>query len=177
MVISPISALFWGGAAKLARFCRPYNKQVYAIDIFDPGFDTVIHSTGIPQSTYYKNIIASFGKTQRGVYDDSVKGLDNVVTIAEDSKLVTLAPEEKIVFAVVDGNHTREYVMNDFYLVWPHLVPGGAVAFDDYRNPAVPQVTAAVDDLIRKHRQEIAEIVNIVRKRVIILVKTQASQV
>ena len=150
--IVDIGAFLGGGAAKLARFCRAYGKKVYAIDIFDPDSDTAMLATGIPQSAYYKNVIASFGKSQREIYNESIKGLDNIVTIDSDSMLVALPHGEKIVFGFVDGNHQREHVLNDFYLVWNHLVPGGAVALDDYKNPGVPHLTATIDEL-RYHQK------------------------
>lgn len=48
-------------------------------------------------------------------------------------------------FAHVDGGHTHDVALGDLRLVARHLVPGGAVAVDDYQHPEWPEVTTAVD--------------------------------
>jgi hypothetical protein len=48
-------------------------------------------------------------------------------------------------------------VENDFYVIWPHLVSGGALGFHDYKFDDWPEVTRAVDKLMRTHRREISE--------------------
>jgi len=48
--------------------------------------------------------------------------------------------------------------VNDFYLVWKHLVPGGIVAFHDYGYD-LPKVTETVDRLIKKYMKDIEKII------------------
>jgi hypothetical protein len=61
----------------------------------------------------------------------NVSRYSNVITIPKDSKKVKFPVDQQFVFGFIDGNHSPEYVVNDFYLVWKHLVPGGIVAFHD----------------------------------------------
>lgn len=49
----------------------------------------------------------------------------------------------------IDGDHSYDAVINDFWSWWPHLVRGAVVAFDDYRTPRNPGVEAAVGRLSR----------------------------
>jgi hypothetical protein len=50
-------------------------------------------------------------------------------------------------------------VENDFAVIWPQLVPGGAVGFHDYHFADWPEVTPAVDGIVSEHRGHIAETV------------------
>jgi hypothetical protein len=52
-------------------------------------------------------------------------------------------------------------VENDFALIWPQLVSGGAIGFHDYRFDDWPEVTPAVDGIVADHRNQIAETVEI----------------
>jgi hypothetical protein len=75
------------------------------------------------------------------------------MVVAGDSAEITL-PSERIAFAHVDGNHSAAYVRSDFEKVWPLVVPGGVVAFDDYGYD-LPVVTQTVDRLRADHAAEI----------------------
>jgi FkbM family methyltransferase len=41
-------------------------------------------------------------------------------------------PHNTIKFAFINGDHSAQGVLTDARLVWPHVVPGGLVLFDDY---------------------------------------------
>jgi hypothetical protein len=78
----------------------------------------------------------------------NVSRYSNVITISKDSKKVKFPVDQEFVFGFIDGNHSPEYVVNDFYLVWKPLVPGGIVAFHDYGYD-LPKVTETVDRLLK----------------------------
>jgi len=163
-----IGCFMGGGTAKLARFARRYGKRVFAIDIFDPSADDTESDDGVKMSDIYLAFLQ--GRSQLDVYRETTRGLDNVVTIARDSKLVSFSPEQRFVFGFIDGNHRPEYVRNDFDLVWRHLVPGGALGFHDY-NFGLPEVTACINGIMSEHADEIAEIREIVPRHIVLLVK------
>ena len=163
-----IGVLMGGGTVKLARFARKYRKKVYAIDIFDPSVDRTETPDGIKMSDIYEAFLE--GRSQIEVYEEAVRGLDNIVTIKEDSKNVKFPSEQKFMFGFIDGNHQAEYVRNDFNIVWSNLVPNGAVGFHDY-NSELAEVTETIDGLITEHKGEISDRHEIKEKNIILLTK------
>jgi predicted O-methyltransferase YrrM len=153
--IVEIGAYMGKGTAKLARFAQRYTKRVYAIDVFDPNLDKTSSRNGIKAGDVYEAFLQ--GRSMLQAYQESTRGLDNIVTIREDSKKVTFPPAQRFMFGFIDGCHQRAYVENDFHVIWPHLVSGGALGFHDYRFDDWPEVTEAADKLIRAHKREISE--------------------
>jgi predicted O-methyltransferase YrrM len=143
------------GTAKLAKFAQRYGKRVYAIDVFDPGLDSTISKSEIKAADVYEAFLQ--GRSMLEVYQESIRGLNNVVTIMEDSKKISFSEEQRFIFGFIDGCHQKSYVENDFYVIWPHLVSGGVLGFHDYKFDDWPEVTEAVDKLIGTHRREISE--------------------
>ncbi|MHB9073706.1 MAG: class I SAM-dependent methyltransferase [Desulfobaccales bacterium] len=143
-----------GGTYKLAHYLLLNNsaKTIYAIDIFNISFDKTKNTDGIEMGNIYETIVK--GKNQYEIFSQVINGLNNIVPIKEDSKKVTI-PTNAISFAFIDGNHSPDYVQNDFYLVWEKLSPGGIVAFHDYGYD-LPQVTEVIDNLYVKHIAEIS---------------------
>jgi hypothetical protein len=143
------------GTAKLAKFAQRYDKIVYAVDVFDPSLDNTISKSGIKAADVYEAFLR--GRSMLEAYRESIRGLNNVVTIREDSKKISFPEEQRFIFGFIDGCHQKSYVENDFYVIWPHLVSRGALGFHDYKFDDWPEVTKAVDKLIRAHRGEIKE--------------------
>jgi hypothetical protein len=169
--LAEIGSFMGGGTAKLARFARKHAKRVYAIDIFDPNADRTPADDGTPMSDIYNAFLE--GHSQLDVYQEAIRGLDNVVTIQADSAIASLPEGTKLVFGFIDGNHHTEYVRSDFRLVWQHLVPGGAVGFHDYGS-GLPDVTRCIDELIAAHSAEIGETREIPDKHIMLLVRAGA---
>lgn len=163
-----IGVFMGGGTAKLARFARKHHKRVFAIDVFDPTTDTTATPEGVRMADIYLAFLR--GRSQMEVYRETTRGLDNIVTIATDSGQVSFADDQRFVFGFIDGNHRPEYVRNDFRLIWPHLVTGGALGFHDY-NSGLPEVTKTIDGLMAEHRQEIIETKEIEQQHIMLLVK------
>lgn len=149
-----IGAFMGVGTAKLAAYANRYGKCVLAVDSFQPEADTTIDSDGYRMSDIYVALLA--GRSQREVYDEATRGCPNVVTHAVDSMQLELPPEQTFCFGFVDGNHDPAYVRHDFELIWPRLVAGGVLAFDDYGG-TLPCVRSTIDALIEEHRSEIAD--------------------
>lgn len=171
--IIEIGCFVGGGTAKLAKFARKYRKKVYAIDIFNVNFDQTRILDGRTMSELYHNYLRHAGKSQLEIFKQVTRGLDNIVVIKEDSKKVKLSADEKIVFGFIDGCRDPDYVISDFYLVWNHLVPKGAVALHDYKGD-LPQTTRAIESLIARHRKDI-QVLEIPSKLTAILVKKDKS--
>ena len=149
-----IGAFCGGGTCKLARMLRALglSKRVYAMDCFDISADPTTNNTGLAMKDIYRSVIGR--RTQRNIFDAVTRGLDNIVVLAGDSKKVAL-PAADICFAFIDGNHAPDYVESDFEKVWRKVTPGGVVAFHDY-GWDLPEVTATIDTLCLRHRDEIA---------------------
>ena len=157
--IVEIGAYMGGGTVKLAEFAKKYGKKVYAIDIFDPSLDKTIGKGGVKACEVYQAFL--YGRSMLEVYQETIRGFDNIITIKDDSKRVKFPREQKFVFGFVDGCHQQAYVENDFHVIWPNLVPGGVIGFHDYKFDDWPEVTKAVDRLMEAHRSEISEVYEI----------------
>jgi SAM-dependent methyltransferase len=146
------------GTRKLANYAIQFGKKVYAIDIFDPLADFTTCEKGISMANIYTRILSNIGLTMFEAYWFNISKYPNVITIPKDSKKVKFPVDQQFAFGFIDGNHSPEYVVNDFYLVWNHLVPGGIVAFHDYGYD-LPKVTETIDKLIQKHRKDVEKII------------------
>jgi SAM-dependent methyltransferase len=153
--IAEIGAYMGRGTAKLAKFAQRYGKKVYAVDIFDPSLDTTMSKSGIRAGDVYEAFLQ--GRSMLETYQASIRGLDNIITIREDSRKVSFPAEQRFVFGFIDGCHQQAYVANDFRVIWPRLVCGGAVGLHDYRFNDWPEVTKAADKLMHEHEREIRE--------------------
>ena len=153
--IIEIGAYMGGGTVKLARFARKCGKKVYVIDIFEPSLDQTMSRSGVTACDVYQAFLG--GRSMLEVYQDATRGFDNIVTIKADSMKVSFDEEQKFVFGFIDGCHQQAYIENDFNIIWPNLVSGGALGCHDYQFDDWPEVTPAVDRLIDEHKNEISE--------------------
>jgi len=154
-----IGAFLGGGTYKLCKFYERYasNKKIYVVDIFDPDFDSSECLQGIRMREIYTEQMMSFeGKSQADIFRSVTTSCRNLELLIGDSKHIKL-PCSRISFAFIDGNHSPEYVANDFYKVWELLSPQGVVAFDDYGDD-LPRVTQAINTLIGKESARIMRI-------------------
>jgi len=154
--IVEIGAFMGGGTVKLAKFARKYGKKVYVVDIFEPSLDQTVSPSGVTACDVYLAYLQ--GRSMFEVYQQATRGFDNIITIREDSMKVRFPAEQKFIFGFVDGCHQRAYVENDFHIIWPNLVSGGAVGLHDYKYDDWPEVTEAVDNLMIEHKHEISEV-------------------
>ncbi|HET9729781.1 MAG TPA: class I SAM-dependent methyltransferase, partial [Acidimicrobiia bacterium] len=68
-----------------------------------------------------------------------------------------------IEFAYIDGWHTFDYTLLDFFYLDKMLQPGGIVAFNDCHYPAVEKVTS----FVVRHRRYVEEDVGIPARRIV----------
>ena len=163
--IIEIGVFMGGGTIKLAKFAKKYKRKVFAIDTFETIPDETISKSGILACDVYKAFLE--GHSMLDIYRNTTRGFDNIITINQDSMKVNFDKEQKFIFGFVDGCHQSAYISNDFNTIWPHLVPGGAIGFHDYKYDDWPEVTPAVDKLIDEHKNEIKDIVEIEGKYLI----------
>lgn len=153
--IIEIGAYMGRGTAKLAKFAQRYGKRVYAIDVFDPSLDKTMSKSGIKAGDVYEAFLQ--GRSMLEAYQESTQGFDNILTISKDSKKLSFPEEQRFIFGFIDGCHQQAYVENDFHVIWPHIVSGGALGFHDYKFDDWPGVTEAANKLIHAHKKEISE--------------------
>ena len=158
--IIEIGAFMGGGTIKLAKFAKKYGKKVYVVDIFEPSLDQTVSPGGVTACDVYQAFLG--GRSMLEVYQEATRGFDNIITIKEDSMKVRFPEEQRFIFGFVDGCHQRAYVENDFHIIWPNLVSGGALGLHDYKYDDWPEVTQAIDALIDEHKNEISEMHEIV---------------
>ena len=163
-----IGAFMGGGTVKLAKYAKAHGKQVFAIDVFNPSFDSTQDTTGTKMCDIYEAFLQ--GRSQKEIYEKTTLNFDNIITIDKDSKDVEFSREQKFILGFIDGNHQPDYVRNDFSTIWNNLVPGGVIAFHDY-NFDLPEVTETINALIEENRDDIKEINEIKDKYIILLTK------
>ena len=129
------------------------ERTVWAVDVFQPTVDTTQAETGLRMVTIYEGQLG--GADQHELYSAVVASCPNVRTIVGDSATVEL-PMKRIAFAHIDGNHDPAYVRADFERLWPKVVPGGVLAFDDYGDD-LPEVTSTIDAVRAEKGEQIAE--------------------
>jgi predicted O-methyltransferase YrrM len=117
----------------LALACRGSNRRVFAIDPFDGGPD-------LPKAD-------SLPEFEQNVKRCGVSG--QVKPIVGVSVEVAKSWNKPIQLLFVDGSHKYEDVLADFAGFFPHVVPGGIVAFHDV-NEKWPGVLRAWDDAIAR---------------------------
>lgn len=170
--IVEIGTFLGGGAYKIAKFLekKGSSKRLFVVDIFDPTFDCTVNSFNKDMKSLYLRALEKYkGKSQYAVFSEVTQGCKNIVVLAGDSKKLTV-PSERLCFAFIDGNHDPQYAENDFYLVWNKLGSNGAVAFHDYGS-ILPQTTAKIDELIRKHGSEIKNTIHLKKKNILFIMK------
>lgn len=163
-----IGAFMGGGSKKLARYGRKFEKKLYVVDIFDPGFDPTQNERGESMDWIYRKILGR--KNLREVFNVNTKDEKNIVVYSEDSKKVRLPDNLKLCFAFIDGNHDPEYVKNDFYLAWNKTVSGGVIAYHDYGGD-LPQTTRAIKEIIEKNKSDISKTELVPEKKIIFITK------
>ncbi len=155
-----IGAFMGGGTIKLAAYAQQHGRKVHVVDIFEPVLDQTLSKSGETACSVYEAFLE--GKSMMEVYKEATQIFENVVTIRKDSKVVTFNEDKKFIFGFIDGCHQESYVLNDFTVIWPHLVSGGVLGFHDYEYDDWPEVTVAVKKLLAAHRDEITEMTEIV---------------
>lgn len=99
----------------LAFGCRGTNKRVSAIDTFDGGPDLPRHDSF---QEFYLNLKSC----------DLSKYVAPVIGISWE---IAKTWNKPIAFLFIDGSHIYEDVSADFASFFPHVVPGGIIAFHD----------------------------------------------
>jgi SAM-dependent methyltransferase len=93
---------------------------------------------------------------ERNIRRHGVEKRVNVLQGESAAVLPNLPPVFDLIF--IDGDHSREAVLADAEKATNLLRPGGVLCFHDFRSPADPGVTKAVEDLIDKG----GELINVV---------------
>jgi predicted O-methyltransferase YrrM len=116
----------------LASGCRGTKKRVSAIDTFN----------GNDSDFGYRGFFQDFERNIRhcGVAKYVKPVVGKSCEIARTWNL-------PIDLLFIDGSHVYEDVLADFRGFFPHVVPGGLVAFHDVRNPERPGVARAWEEL------------------------------
>lgn len=151
--IAEIGAFMGGGTRKLGEFFKGYGKKIIVVDLFDPSYDNTENERGEAMSSIYRLILGN--RDLMGIFSKNIARLKNVVVYRTDSKKMIFNDDMRLCFSIIDGNHDPSYVKNDFKLLWEKTVNGGAVALHDYGGD-LPQVTSAIDSLIRDYAAEIS---------------------
>ncbi|MFA5360557.1 MAG: class I SAM-dependent methyltransferase [Candidatus Paceibacterota bacterium] len=162
-----IGAFIGGGTYKLSKLLEKLKieKKIYVIDTFNLSLDDHTCKQLKETLNLHKKIMKD--KKQYEFYKKVTKNCKNIITLIGDSKKTTLSCE-KVSFAYIDGNHSYDYVKNDFYLIWDKLVSTGIIAFHDY-NFDQPGAIRAIHELIGEQSDKILKIwINDLKSTVVI---------
>ena len=148
-----------GTTAVMARFLKSQgiNKHIYALDSFE-GFpkDEVEQekTEGLSScqpdeftSTSIEYVTKKMHRLGVGEYVTPVKGFfqDTLASLDHDW-----------CFAFVDCD-LRDSLLYCAELIWPRLVSGGCIIFDDYNNQVYRGARVGVDHFVSKYKAEIGE--------------------
>jgi predicted O-methyltransferase YrrM len=122
----------------LALACRGTQKRVFAIDTFDGGPD-------LPKAELLPDFSNNLARSGLSAHVEPTIGLSGLVASTWD---------KPINFLFVDGSHQYADVVADFAGFFPHVVPGGIVAFHDV-NESWPGVLRAWTETIKPQLTEI----------------------
>jgi predicted O-methyltransferase YrrM len=114
----------------LAVGCRESGKRVFAIDSFDGGPD-------LPRADSLAQFQSNIERLHLADYVQPIVGISTEVAKDWDKPIHLL---------FIDGSHLYEDVMADFASFFPHVAPGGLVAFHDVQQ-AFPGVLKAWNEM------------------------------
>ena len=112
-------------------------------------------------SYIYQKILGN--RDLKSIFKRNIADLTNIIIYPIDSQKMYFNATHRLCFSFIDGNHDSTCVKSDFELLWGKTVKGGVVALHDYGGD-LPQVTSAIDILIKDHQAEIGDIEKIPEK-------------
>lgn len=124
----------------LALGCRESEGRIFAVDSFDGG-------PNLPKTNSLPEFTANLERFGLAEFVEPIAGI---------STQVAKAWNKPIHFLFVDGSHLYEDVLADFAGFFPHVVPGGIVAFHDVVNESWPGVGKAWRESIEHQLEEIS---------------------
>lgn len=122
----------------LALACKEGEKRIFAIDSFDGG-------PNLPKADSLPNFRENMKRLGLSDYVEPIVGLSGEVAKTWN---------KPIHFLFVDGSHLYEDVLADFAGFFPHVLPGGVVAFHDVINESWPGVGKAWRESIEHQLKE-----------------------
>jgi SAM-dependent methyltransferase len=165
-----IGCFLGGGTAKLAALAEGAGKQVWVIDVFDPGFDQTRNTAGERMADLYSRFLDC--RSQADVFRHVTKPWAKCIRLIQQDSMKARLPEgTRLAFAFVDGNHDPAWIRNDFQIVWKHLAAGGWAGFHDYAGD-LPQVTDTLNSLLTEYSAEIDRVERIKDKWVLLVRKS-----
>ena len=146
------------------------QKRIFVCDIFSPDTDFTTNLYGMKMANIYLRYLEAFeGKSQWEIFSALTSKCNNIIVLKVDSKKAVFDTKE-ICLGIIDGNHSPDYIKNDFYLIWPKLVQGGCLIFDDYGGD-LPSVTMEINKLFKKYNHEILRYDYFKPKNLLFLIK------
>ncbi len=143
--IVEIGCLGGEGTRKLAMAFP--EREIYALDIFDVCAEEDPNLVKLYQEDLkYRDPMI--------VFLENIHGLENVSIIITDSR--DWEPDTFFALAIIDGGHSYDVVLNDLEKTIP---VSDYIAVHDY-NGDLPQVTRAVDKVVKKYGLRLCEIGN-----------------
>ena len=123
----------------LALGCRETEGRIFAVDSFDGG-------PNLPKANSLPDFTADLKRFGLAGFVEPIPAI---------STQVAKTWNKPIHFLFVDGSHLYEDVLADFTGFFPHVVPGGIVAFHDVVNESWPDVGRAWRESIGHQLKEV----------------------
>lgn len=117
--ILEIGAFFGRSTVAMAFACTGTRRHIFTIDTFC-GNEGLMGRT----SWFYNHWRGNLRRWGLESYVTACPGFSHPV-------VRSFAPDEMFDFAFIDASHEYQDVLLDFELVWPHIKPGGWIAFHD----------------------------------------------
>ncbi len=133
-------------------------KKIYALDSFEgfsPGELELERSRGLTSasndavtSTNFNYVTAKLGKLD---YEDIIIPVQGFF----ENTLLSVVHESEFAFALIDCD-LQESMSYCAETLWPNIVPGGVVAFDDYSSDEFRGARLAVDAFVQANMSDIS---------------------
>ncbi len=141
-----IGTLFGIGASAVYEVCRTQGKLL-ELHLVDPLFGyyqdksmDVVLNIDVNKETLQLNL------TRANVPQEQVTLYEGLST---DDHIIERVRQHQFDVLVIDGDHTRNGVKQDFETYLSVVKDDGYIIFDDYNNPDWPDISAYVDEEIR----------------------------
>jgi predicted O-methyltransferase YrrM len=138
----------WEGGSAIIFLKYLRRSSIVCIDTFEGGIDQLNHprlakEIAMIEGRFDRNLASFVGRVEK-IKSDSIAALDALAAAGRCFDL-----------AYIDGSHLRDDVMADSIRVWPLIVPGGCIIWDDYewkpRFPPEQRPQPAIDAFLSDH--------------------------
>ena len=140
-----IGTLFGLGSSIIYDICRANSKTV-ELHLIDPLFG--YYSEGNRDIMLNINVNSTIVRNNLALLNIPDEHIILYEGLSTDREIIASVTQQQFDIILIDGDHSLEGVKMDFEYYHSSVKNGGYILFDDYNNPAWPDIKKYVDDEI-----------------------------